>query len=66
MRPKNPTPPPNRLRELRQAMHLSQEGLGARVGLTASAVSRHENRERAITEEQAEAYAQHLGAASIW
>ena len=66
MRPKNPPPRANRIRLYREAAHLSQAALGELVDLTGSAVSRHENHERALTDEQADAYAKAFKVRTIY
>ena len=51
----------NRLKELREGKQLTQAQLGELVGLTHSAVSRHENGSRALSPHDLEVYARALG-----
>ena len=51
----------NRLKELREAAQLTQAQLGEKVGLTHSAVCRHETGSREMSFHDLKRYAQALG-----
>lgn len=55
----------NRIKELRVTKRMTQEELAKEVGITAAAVSRHENHQREPDEQTAARYTKALGA-SCW
>lgn len=55
----------NRIKELRIQNRMTQEELAEKVGITAAAVSRHENHQREPDDETAARYTEALGA-SCW